>query len=482
MNAPARKRLVGLVAAVLLAAAPFASAAPAGGEAPAKSAATTSAETPAAPEAEFGPPSGGLALALVRRGEVAMGGTVAVEVLLKSAAGQAVALPAAKDVFGWVVIAQSTPGSKKAFYSAKIFPAQGKADWPAELKGDAPLRLTIDLTAVPAFTPDDSRKFLMAYLSGKDAEAIPPPVGKMSEVLMPGRAMAKFTLCLPASAAGQPPTLVTSASLDILVAPPAFASMKPEARQAFIADLLKQYDRDPWSGQQAHDTAVRMGKDLLDALIPAASEAKRPSHARLWLATTLADIRDDRAADALAKLLDDPMGGVQSVVCYHGPKQNQPKLDKAILDKAQVSKDSGLAAWALLGFMVHRASVPEELLKAGLESEDPKARAKAAEVMAQHSSEFNIERLTALLKDKDERVRSTAAAMLGRSTLERKGMVVDALIKALDSPGDGARQRIAAALTAITGQAIPYDPKADAATREKAVAAWKEWWAKQLAK
>jgi hypothetical protein len=39
-------------------------------------------------------------------------------------------------------------------------------------------------------------------------------------------------------------------------------------------------------------------------------------------------------------------------------------------------------------------------------------------------------------------------------------------------------RRICAALSDLTGQAQPYDPAADEATRAKTLAAWKEWWAK----
>lgn len=465
-----------LVVAIL--AAPAASAEPAAPPA-APEAAAQPAMVSEAPDT-WGPPGGGLAARLAVEGDVAAGGKMRITLSLRSAAGQPVTLPPAKDIFGWLLAAQSTPGSKKALYTEQIFFARGSADWPAEISGARVLTFkAIDVSDATAYASENARALLLSYVSGKAEEPLPKPAGKLSQLLMPGKAGAKFTVCLPAP--GGKPVLVTTNAADFLVGPPDLGSLAPEARKAFEADLLKQFDRDAWSGQQAHDTALRLGKEMLPGLIAAAFETGRPPHARLWLATALADIPDERCADSLIKLLDDPMQGVRYVVAYHGPKQKSDRLDKAIIDKARTAKDPGLAAWALLGFMVNRAAVPEEVLKAGLESDDPKARASAAEVLARHASDENIARLAALLGDQDERVRSTAAQMLGKSK-NRSPHVLGALVRALDLPGESARRRLCAALSDLTGQAQPYDPAADEAARAKALAAWKEWWAKQSAK
>jgi hypothetical protein len=443
-------------------------------------------ETPAVPQqatikpagqAEWGPPAGGLVVSLGLDGEAAAGGRIAFRIRIRSAAGQPVALAAAKDAAGWVVIAQSLGGEKKAVYSRRVAMADLAPDWPAELAADKTLALNpVDLGAGPAWGSDAARELLLAYVSGKAGPDLPKPAGKLSECLAPGRAMARFTLCLPAP--GAKPVLVTSGALDFTVSPPNLASMKPESRDAFAADLLKQFDRNPWSGQQAHNTAVRVGKEVLAPIIAAAFETARPGHARLWLATTVADIRDERSADALIKLLDDSMDGVRYVVAYHGPKQESPRLDKAIVQRAAAGKDPGLAAWALMGFMVHRGAVPEEVLRAGLESDDPRARAAVAEALAGHASDFNVSRLVRLLGDANERVRATAAAMLGKSG-NRSPPVLAGLVNALDLPGEAARTRICAALSELTGRTAPYDPKADPAARGKTVAGWKQWLAEQ---
>jgi hypothetical protein len=407
-----------------------------------------------------------------------------IKVSLRTVAGQAVALPPAKEVFGWLLVAQNTGGAKKAFYSERLFVFRDAADWSAELPADKMLTAaTVDAGGAAAYGSDDAKKLLAAYVAGaqrpaaeKAADDVPKPAGRLSEVLTAGRAMAKFTLCLPTAAGA--PIILTSSAVDFTIGPPDFKALSPDARQAFVAELMKQFDRDAWSGQQAHDTAVRLGTDALPAVLAAAFEKDRPDYARLWLATTLADIRDPRSAQALIKLLDDPQEGVRSVVAFHGPKQNDPELDKAIIAKVRAGGAAGLAAWAILGFMVQRGQAPEELLKAGLESDDPRARAGVAEALAKHASDENIARLVALLADKDQRVRGTAAAILGQSGIKTPS-VLGGLVKALDLEGDSARQRIAAALSTLTGRGQPYDPKADAAARNQSIADWKAWWAKE---
>jgi len=452
------------------------------GESAAPAAAPAKAEGPGQPaEAplEWGPPASGLAAAIALEGEATVGGKLAVRLALRSAAGQTIGLPPAASAFGWIVIVQTLGDARKSVYSGKVPMASAGAAWPAEIKAGDVLRLgPFDLSAAKAYPGKVARQLLTAYVSGDDS-VMPEAGGTVSKAIEAGRAVAKFILCLPRE--GEKPTLVTSGALEIDVGPPDLGSLEAKARQAYLDGLLKQFDRNPWAGQQAHDTCVRLGSEVLERVIAAAFETSRPGPARLWLATTLADIRDPRAVDALVRLLDDPDAGVTYVVAYHGVKQQSPKLDQAVVAKVKAAPaDSMLAAWALLGFMVHRGSVPDDVLAAGIESPDPRARTTVAEALAQHASDYNLQRLAGLLADTNERVRGTAAAMLGQSKAARPA-VIEALVKALDLPGDSARQRIAKALSDLTGRSGPYDPKADPAARDKAVADWKAWWAAQRA-
>jgi hypothetical protein len=147
-------------------------------------------------------------------------------------------------------------------------------------------------------------------------------------------------------------------------------------------------------------------------LVRAVKVLKRPDYSRLWLATAIADIACENSAAALAELLNDPLPSVRGVVGYHGPKQKNANLDKLIISQAAASHDSSLISYALLGFLVFRDSVPQELLKAGLESSEPQARNAAAGALAASASDFNMQRLRELVKDKDARVSATAKNVL----------------------------------------------------------------------
>jgi len=440
------------------------------------------AETPQAPstaaraEAEptWGAPEAGLVVAVRPEGALRSGGPLRLALLVRSAAGGAVALPPAAEAFAWVTAVQTFGDDRATFYSQKVpMPADA---WPAQVAGEKVLTLgPFDLADAKAYPRSVGRTLLTAYLSGDETD-LPKPAGVLGGVLKPGAAMVRVTLCLRRP--GQTPTVIHTAPTAVTVDPPDLAALPAGDRTAFFADLMKQFDKDPWSGKQAHDTCVGLGQEALPHVLKAAFETGRPAHARLWLATTLADIRDPRSAEALARLLDDPSAGVRHVVAYHGPKQKSAALDAAIIRKATADDAAHLAAWALLGFMVQRGTVPEAVLKAGLESDDPRARGTAAEVLARHASDENLARLVALLADTDQQVRGVAAKMLGQAN-RPEPKVLGALVRALDLPGESARQRICQALSALTGTDRPYDPAADAPARAAVLAAWKAWWAQR---
>jgi hypothetical protein len=433
------------------------------------------ANAPAAPaEPAWGPPAHGLVIA-IEPGEAKVGGPLRLTILVRSATGEAVALPPA-DAAAWVVLAQTQGDARKAWYTARV-PMTPAAGWTATVGAQAVRVGPVDVAALDAYASADARALLTAYV--KDPAApLPQAAGKVADVLEAGLAMAKATLRL-----GPPgsPALVTSAGAAVTLAPPHLDALPEAARREFLDDLLAQFDRNPWAGQQAHDTCVGLGGRVADRVAAAAFEQGRPPFARLWLATTLADIADPRCVAALEKLLADPMAGVRYVVAYHGPKQKAAALDAAIVAKVRSGDDPRLAAWAMLGFMVHRATVPEEVLAAGLESPDERARATVAEALAAHAGEENIARLTGLLADANERVRGTAARVLAQSGA-RSPAVLGAMVKALDLEGETARQRLCAALSDLAGRDARYDPAAPADARAKVLADWKAWWAARSGK
>ena len=166
-----------------------------------------------APEPQWGPPTAGLAISLSVEGDATVGGALRVKVALRSAAGQTVALPPAKEVFGWLLVGQGTGDSRKAFYGERLPVFRDVADWPAELEAEKTLTsAAVDAGAAAAYASEDAKKLLAAYVAAgqrpapeKAAEDLPKSAGRLSQVLAPGRAMAKFTLCLPRAPARRSP-------------------------------------------------------------------------------------------------------------------------------------------------------------------------------------------------------------------------------------------------------------------------------------
>jgi hypothetical protein len=348
----------------------------------------------------WGEAKNGLQISLKPRGDAAVGGKVVFDVTLRNAGAVPAPLGAGKDVFAWLFVAQK--GSERGpVFTDKLFPAAKRADWPEALEPEKTLEFgAVEFSTVPAH-PYESQKMVRGYPVADEGELA--AAGPLNGALIAGPVKARLMFFI---ARPDGPALLVSNTLDLQIAPAKVTAT------GTTAELLKQFDRDAFAAKKAHDDAVKLGKKVLPDLIAAANQPKRPDYSRLWLATAVADIPDDTAAQALIGLLADPNGGVRCVVAYHGVKQKSAKLDAAILARAKTDKDPGFTAYALLGFMVHRNRVPPELLKTGLESDDARARAAAVQALAGMASDYNRERLNALLKDPDAQVRATAKKVL----------------------------------------------------------------------
>ena len=176
--------------------------------------------------------------------------------------------------------------------------------------------------------------------------------------------------------------------------------------------LLQKFNRNAWAAQKAHDEAVRIGTAILPDLIAAASERQRPGFARMWLVTAIADLPDPQSTAALLVLLGDPDADIRCVTGYYGARQKSAALDQAIAARAATAHDARFTSYSLLGYLTFRGEAPEALLKAGLDSDDPRARAAAAGALATMASDSSKARLQTLLQDKDEHVRAAARKVL----------------------------------------------------------------------
>lgn len=378
------------------------------------------AATPQSGPAEpaWGEAKAGLQSSLAIEGDLAVGGKLVLNLALRNVGDTPVKLPPAADVSCWIMIGQGGSDDKKAFYSDRASPVKDLPGWPAELARGKTIQFKpIDLSASGAFGREVARELLNMYVSGTKPDSPPKPVGKLCELLAPGKAMAKMYLCIPR--AGDKTLLVSSNTLELFVAPPQLSKLSAEKRKAFIADLLKKFDKDAFAAQAAHDVAVKIGRDILPDLIAAVKVETRPDFSRLWIATALADIPDPSAVEALISLLEES-GGVRQVVAYHGPKQKSEKLDKAITAKALGSKDAGFVSMAMLGFMVHRGLPSDDLVRAGLENPDSKVRFAAANALGRMAGEEAVARLEQLTADKDPRVRTTAKKILDTMRAQNK--------------------------------------------------------------
>lgn len=434
-------------------------------------AAELSHSQPAGAAVRWGRAVSGLQTSIRVAGDVRVADKLTLHLAVRNIGGAAVRLGPGDKAFGWAFLGQDGKG----VYSEKIFLARRQGDWPESLDSKEELRFQpIELSRQKVFPYRQGQLRIVAgYPEAVEGKPDPAPTGPVSEALFAGSAGIRWILVLTGAADREIVVVSNTAALDVL--PPEIETLSPEAREAFVAKLLARFRRDAFSARSACRAATRLGPTIVPELIVTVEDRKAPTFARMWAATALADIGGERSADELIELLEDPEASVRYVVCYHGPKARSEKLDQAIAAKVQSAGDGRMTAYASVGFLVFRSRVPEGILKAGLESDDPRARAAVARALSQQANDLNVSRLVALLKDADEQVRSLAASALGKMK-PRANVIVGPLIAALDAPGETARRRICQALSELTGKKLLYDPNADEKTRKQTVADWKTWW------
>jgi hypothetical protein len=435
---------------------------------------------PAGPgQTQWGTSKAGVQLSLTVTDATAAGKKLAFTSAVRNVAAAGIKLPPAKEVFGWVMVVY---GRDSAWITEKVFPAAGLPAWPEALEGGKTIQFApADAAGLDVYPYDKRQEVYKSYLQPLEAGALPKAQGKLADKLAPGKARVVLTLCLPRP--GESPLLLASNAVDIDLGgggAGGWAALSADVRKQQADKLIAKFDKDAWAGMAAHGEAVAIGPPIVPYLAEALSDLKRPDFSRLWLATALADIRCQAAADEMIRLLDDPTAGVRGVVAYHGPKQHNDKLDAAILAKVAAGQDGAVLSYALLGFLVQRNQVPPALLAASLDSKDPKVRSAVISALKTQASDDNLARLARLLSDEDEQVRSAAARALGAMG-RPDGPVVGALVRAIQAPGESARQSIAEALGNLTGRKAPYDPKADAAAKEKVLKDWQAWWGAKAA-
>lgn len=424
-----------------------------------------------APRREWGNVTAGLRASARLDESLRVGGRCPVDLVVENIGSAAVGLGEKPEAIGWAFVMLGAGQTRAAYYTEPLtLPA--KTTWPKALGSKGRLDLpAMDLAKVKVYPYVRGVKIVDGY-PRQDETARKSP-GTLGDVLRADSLVVRVVVVVPRS--GGRSAVLSSNTAKTDVDPPAWKDLSRARQAAYTRELLKRFDKDAWSGQQAHHAAVKVGPPLVPALIEAAKETKRPAHSRMWLTTALADIRDKRAGEALSDLLADKAAGVRYVVAYHGPKQRSKTLDAAILKAATAGKaEVRLQSFALLGFLVHRGTVPETLVAASLESGDPKVRATAARALSKRASETNLRRLVALLGDDDARVAATAAKVLGAMGSRRRD-VIGGMIGALDDAPDPVREAICASLVKLLGSGKSYDGSASDAEKKAVVKHWQDF-------
>lgn len=152
----------------------------------------------------------------------------------------------------------------------------------------------------------------------------------------------------------------------------------------------------------------------------------------------------------------DRREGVRYVLAYHGPTMNSKRVDDAILSVAASSPDQLFTAWAARGFSEHGRPFPPRLVDAAFASQEPRARAEIAHVLA---ASGDLERIATLCTDPNELVRVAAADAVAEHKL-RAPAIIAAMVRALEMPGDSARQRMVEAASKVLGGTWTYEAQA----------------------
>lgn len=356
-----------------------------------------------------------------------------------------------EGAFVWLLIVQDR---ETAFYSEKIA-------WEGGIPPDGTTGTDISLFKAKLFPHSKGLKIIDGYPTGEASPPAPPaPAGVLADVVPSGTVMIRAQLYLPKHMHG---VLLASDAVS-LKRQIKWADLSEKGRQALGDTLLRQFARNEFAAKAAHDQAVAVGKEIVPDLLKAAVDPEMPDFGRMWLATTLVDIGDERAVDRMIAYLDESIPSVRYVVAFHGPRMANEKLDNAIITAAGKGADPVLAAWAARGFMASRRAFPDKLVHVALDSREPRARAEVAAVVAQRAQKNpkDADGLLKLIGDEHPLVRVAAA----RATAEAKlkdDRFVGALIAALEKGSGDARAAIIEALLALTGD-------------NRTAAEWKQRW------
>ena len=431
------------------------------------------ASAPAAVDENWGPAEAGVSVSAVAEGKWALGGPWRLRLAIRNTGSAPVDLPDKDGLVVFLMLAQGRTGH----FTEKLLPARNLPDWPDKLAAGQVVQLgSVDAAGLEVAPYDSDLKLHEGYPARfvDDKPTAVKPAGKAGAVLKPGSLKVRPIAWLPRGA--ERPLSLKGPTLSMELGLDDFAALPPERQKQVLADLAAKLRQDAFAAQAAHGEAVKIGAPAVETVKAVATDAKAPDFARMWATTALADIGGKDAAAAVTAALADRDSGVRYVAAYHGVKLKDEAFEKALLARAAAGEDAMLTAWAIMGFLRFRGQAPPELLAAGVESDQWKARAAVAEVFSRtRPTKAQLPILRKLARDENAQIRVTAAKALASSG-DASFETIDALMAALDAPGDDARHAAATALAKLTGKPWSYDRSAPAEEQKKALDQWRLWW------
>ena len=436
---------------------------------------------PAAPKApgpstaprEWGEPNAGLSASAAPVGEWVFPSPLKLDFALRNTGKVRAALPGPKHLFGYLLVGQGS----SAYYTEKIFHAAGTKLLAAGLASGRELRLpTVDVGKLNAYSYMRHLELVDGYpahmVDGKPQPQV--AAGKLGEVLRPGPVKVRYVVYLDRGREG--PLRLVGGVLKLPLTLGDFRRLSAELQRQVLDDLSKRMRRDAWGASLACADAIRIGTPAVPAVAKLARDGTARDFTKVWAATALCGIGGAEVEETLIELLANTTPTMRHVVAYHGLRARSKKVEGAIMTRALSGKDPMVTAWAIMGYLKFRKAVPEALLAAGLKSEEWKVRAAVVETVTRGNPDrSHLPILRRLVQDEHPPIRRKAAEGI-RYVADRSHETVEALVSALPKKGEAAREAVAAALCALTGNKWPYLPAAGTEKKQEVVKKWQQWW------
>ena len=422
---------------------------------------------------EWGRPNAGLSASAAAVGGWVFASPLKLDFALRNTGQVRATLPGPKHLFGYLLIGQG----KSAHYTEKIFHAAGTRLLAAGLASGNELRLpAVDVGKLKAYSYMRHLELVDGYPAHVVDDKPQPQVaaGKLGEVLRPGPVRVRYVVYLDRGREG-PLRLIGG----VLKLPRWLGDSKrlsAELQRQVLDDLNERMRRDAWGASLACADAIRIGTPAIPAVARLARAGTAKDFTKLWAATALCGIGGAEVEETLIELLADTTAAMRHVVAYHGLRARSKKVEGAIMTRALGGKDPMVTAWAIMGYLKFRKTVPEALLAAGLKSEQWKVRAAVVETVTRgNPNRSHLPILRRLVQDEHPPIRQKAAEGI-RYVADRSHETIEVLVTALLKKGETAREAVAETLCSLTGNKWPYLPAAGAEDKQQVIKKWQQWW------